>query len=258
MNSPISYLGGKSRLAERIVNEIPADHTCYCEPFCGAAWVFFRKEPSKSEILNDADGELVNFWRVIQYHLPEFMRLYEWILISREHFDTENKRDPNTMTDVQRAVRYYYLQKMGFGGKTYKRTFGMSASSAPRLNLGSMDRILLEVKYRLEKVVLEHLDACDCIQRYDRPGTFFYIDPPYYATAGYAIAFGPDDYIRLAKTLASIKGRCLISLNDHPEVRSVFSGFKIATVSTTYSVGNPRTAKDSSRPSVKEVLIKNY
>ena len=119
MNSPLNYLGGKSRLADRIVKLIPEDHTCYCEPFCGAAWVLFRKEPSKVEVINDLDGELVNFWRVIQHHLPEFMRHFGWILLSREHFKTEQARDPRILTDVQRAVRYYYLQKMGFGGKTH-------------------------------------------------------------------------------------------------------------------------------------------
>ena len=83
LRSPLNYLGGKSRLAERIVKLIPEDHTCYCEPFCGAAWVLFAKEPSRVEVINDADGELVTFWRVVQNHLEEFLRYYKWALISR-------------------------------------------------------------------------------------------------------------------------------------------------------------------------------
>jgi len=216
MRSPLNYLGGKSRMAERIVKLIPEDHTCYCDPFCGGAWVFFRKEPSKCEVLNDADGELGNFWRVVQHHLPELLRYFEWVLVSREHFQREQKRDPATLTDVQRAVRYYYLQKMGFGGKTYRRTFGTSTTSPPRLNLSTMETTLRETKWRMEKVTIETLDGCECIRRYDRPATFFYIDPPYWATTGYAVPFKAKDYEDLLAVLASIQGRFLMSLNDGP------------------------------------------
>ena len=133
MNSPLNYLGGKSRLAEKIVKLFPKDHVCYCEPFCGAAWVLFRKEPSKTEVINDADGELVTFWRVIQNHLEEFLRYYRFAVIARKIWDIENKKDPGLLTDIQRAVRYYYLQRLGFGGKTSGRTFGTSTTGGPRL-----------------------------------------------------------------------------------------------------------------------------
>lgn len=110
MRSPLNYLGGKSRLAERIVKLIPEDHICYCEPFCGAAWVLFTKQPSKVEVINDADGELITFWRVVQNHLEEFLRYYKWALISRRLFELENMKNPETLTDIQRAVRYFYTQ----------------------------------------------------------------------------------------------------------------------------------------------------
>jgi len=251
-------MGGKSRLVKTIIPMIPTDHTCYVEPFCGAGWVFFGKYPVKAEILNDADGELVNFWRVIQNHLVEFIRHFQWILVSREHFENENKKDPATLTDIQRAVRYYYLQKLGFGGKTHKRTFGTSTTSRPRINFANMESILLEAKYRLETVNLEHLDACDCIRRYDRPATFFYIDPPYWKTAGYANPFTPEMYDELRDTLASIKGRFILSLNDHKDVRRIFKQFKIKRVVTSYSVANPRTAASKRGASVGEVIIRNF
>ncbi|NQU75729.1 MAG: DNA adenine methylase, partial [Planctomycetes bacterium] len=170
MKSPLNYLGGKSRLAARIVDLIPK-HTCYCEPFCGAAWVLFAKDPamSKVEVINDADGELVNFWRIIQHHLEEFLRYYKYAVVSRKVFELENRKDPTTLTDIQRAVRYHYLQKLGFGGKTHGRTFGVSASSGPRLNLATIEDTLLEVHWRLERVIVENLDAVAFIARYDRP-----------------------------------------------------------------------------------------
>ena len=258
MRSPLSYLGGKSRLAATIIKEIPVDHTCYVEPFCGACWVLFSKNPSKQEVINDLDSELITFWRVLQNHLEEFMRYYKFAVTSRELFEIEKRVDPTTLTDIQRAVRYFYLQKLGFGGKTSGRTFGTSATGPTRLNLLSMEDHLLEVHWRFKRITIEHVSALDCIARYDRAGTFFYIDPPYYNTAGYAVPFGHQDYMDLACALSSIKGRFLLSLNDHPKVREIFSSFRIKAVSLKYSAGNSRTSKSTRSIDRGEVLIRNY
>lgn len=255
MRSPLNYLGGKSRLAERIVCEIPADHVCYCEPFCGAAWVLFAKEPSRCEVINDLDGELVTFWRVLQNHLEEFLRYYKFAVVSRTIFELENKKNPVTLTDVHRAVRYYYLQRLGFGGKTHDRTFGTSASTGPRLNLGTAQETLLEVHWRLSKVVIEHLDACDCMLRYDRPTTFFYIDPPYWKTDGYVTPFTSADYERLVATLSKLQGSFLLSCNDHPDVRQIFKGFRIRKVTTTYSAANGRSSSAGRSEPRAELLV---
>lgn len=260
MKSPLSYMGGKSRLAPTILEHIPTDHTCYCEPFCGGAWVFFAKEPSKCEIINDADGELVTFWRVIQHHLEEFMRYYKLAVTSREIFELEKRKDPSTLTDIQRAVRYFYLQKLGFGGRTTGRTFGTSATGPARLNLLNMEDHLLQVHWRFSRVTIERLDALECIRRYDRPETVFYCDPPYYATAGYAVPFGHCDYINLAETLRNIKGRCIVSLNDHEMVREIFADFKIESVKVSYSVAGARSEKGKAARAkpASEVIIKNF
>lgn len=85
MKSPLCYLGGKSRLAPIIVPRIP-DHDCYCEPFCGAAWILFSKEPSRCEVINDLDGEMVTFWRVVQNHLLPFLDYFKYAIVSRRIF----------------------------------------------------------------------------------------------------------------------------------------------------------------------------
>lgn len=257
MHSPLNYLGGKSRLAERIVKMLPEDHICYCEPFCGAAWVFFAKDPSKSEVLNDADGELVNFWRVLQNHLEEFLRYYRFAVVSRKIFDWENMKIPETLTDIQRAVRYYYIQKLGFGGKTFDRTFGTSATGPARLNLMTIEDRLLDVHARLARVVIENLDACACIERYDRPETLFYLDPPYWQTAGYAVPFKDEDYCRVEAVLAKIKGRFVLSLNDAPEVRRIFRRFVITSVKTSYSAANGRSSAHDRQKARSELIISN-
>lgn len=255
MKSPLNYLGGKSRLVRKIVPLLPADHVCYCEPFCGGGWILFGKEPSKSEVINDADGELVTFWRVVQTHLEEFLRYFKYAVTSRTLFDLEKRRDPSTLTDIQRAVRYYYLQRLSFGGRTAGRTFVSSATGPSRLDLSTIEERLLEVHWRLERVTIEHLDAVDCLVRYDRPTTLFYLDPPYWGTTGYVSPFGAAEFKRLRQALDGIKGRFLLSLNDHPEVRRLFSGFRIQRVTTTYSSGRDYAARGEPRA---ELLIRNY
>jgi DNA adenine methylase len=237
---------------------IPPDHVCYCEAFCGASWVLFAKPPSKSEVINDADNELVTFWRVIQNHLEEFLRYFKYAVTSRRIFELENLKNPETLTDVQRAVRYYYLQRCCFGGKVSGRTFGTTATGPARLNLSNIEERLLEVHWRLSRVTIEHLDACECIRRYDRPTTLFYLDPPYWETCGYAVPFGEEDYSRLRDTLAQVKGRFLLSLNDHPEVRRIFKPFRITKVTTTYSSGNGATDPEIRGKEQAEVVIRNF
>lgn len=255
MNSPLNYLGGKSRLARKIVSMLP-EHTCYCEPFSGAAWVLFAKPESKCEVINDLDGELVNFWRVIQNHLEPFLDYYKYAIVSRKMWNWENGKDPDTLTDLQRAVRYYYLQKLGFGGKTDKRTFGTSATGPSGLNLTMIEERLLKVHWRLERVMIENLDALTCILKYDRPATCFYLDPPYYGVSqGYAHKFTDQQYRDLAEVLSAIQGNWVLSLNDHPFVRDVFAGHKFTTVDLRYSVGNSRTVETTRADVRKEVLI---
>lgn len=254
MKSVLTYQGGKSRLAATIVAKIPT-HTCYVEPFCGACWVLLNKDPSTSEVINDRDGELVTFWKVIQNHLNAFMEYYKYAVTSRELFEIEKRKDPTTLTDIQRATRYYYLQRHAFGGKVSGRTFGTATTGGSPLHISDIEERLLENHWRMKRVFIENLDACDCIRRYDRKHTFFYIDPPYFETAGYAVPFGPDDFQRVRDTLDGIKGKFLLSLNDHPEVRRIFAGFKMERVTLKYSIGRSAASREKTRG---EVLIQNY
>jgi DNA adenine methylase len=109
----IPWLGGKRRLASSILPLFPA-HTCYVEPFAGAAALFFLKEPSDTEVLNDINGELVNLYRVVKHHLEELVRQFKWALVSREMFKWLQATPIDTLTDVQRAARFYFLQKACF------------------------------------------------------------------------------------------------------------------------------------------------
>ena len=113
MNGPLSYIGGKRPIANQLIALFP-EHTTYVEAFAGGAQVFFHKQPSKVEVLNDLDGELVNFYRVCQHHYEELIRYFRYMVRSREWFGILKATDPRTLTDVQRAARHLYLLKNSF------------------------------------------------------------------------------------------------------------------------------------------------
>lgn len=254
MKSPLKWLGGKSKLAETVIKHMHP-HTRYGEVFAGAGWVFFRKGPSRYESLNDINGDLVAFYRVLQHHLEEFCRQFKWMLSSREMFDDFKRQQvAGGLTDIQRAARFYYLQRHAFGGRVRSQSFGVSADSPPPINLLRIEEELSAAHLRLINVTVENLPWYDYIDRYDGPETLFYLDPPYYGCeSDYGAGlFHRADFSRMAERLATIQGKFLLSLNDTPEIRNVFAAYRIKGVETTYTVSKGGTSQAS------EVLIANY
>lgn len=249
----IPWIGGKSRLAREILPLFP-DHTCYCEPFAGAAALFFRKEPVKAEILNDINGELINLYRVVQHHLEEFVRQFKWALTSRQVFAWMQETRPETLTDIQRAARFYYLQRHAFGGTVEGQTFGTATTSPPRLNLLRLEETLSAAHLRLAQATIEHLPWADCFRRYDREHTLFFCDPPYWETAGYGVPFPLGEYEQLAAAARSANGKMIITVNDHPEMRRVFAGLPFSVAGINYSVGTNRAG----RPKAAELIIRSF
>lgn len=250
-NTIFPWVGGKRKLARHLLPIFP-QHTCYVEPFCGGAALFFMKEPSKAEVLNDINSDIVNIYRVIQSHLEEFIRQFKWALTSREIFKWLKDTPPETLTDIQRAARFYYLQKQSFGSKIEGRTFGISATGPSKLNLLRLEETLSDAWLRLHRVTIEHLDWKTCITRYDRADTLFYLDPPYWQTQGYGVPFGLEQYDAMAELARRCLGKMIISVNDHPDMRRVFDGLEISTVNTTYSVGSNNGHKAA------ELVISNF
>ena len=208
MRSPFAYVGGKSILSPKIIELIP-EHKAYCEVFSGAAWVFFRKEVSKYEVINDLDSDLITFYRVLQNHLEEFLKQFKWLLTSREWFkDWNDQSKVNGLTDIQKAARYYYLQRLCYGGKVTSRVFGVDPERSPRINLLRLEEELSEVHLRLSRVTIENLPWDSFIKRYDRKNTFFYLDPPYYEKPCYNHNFYHiEDYMQIRDILETVKGK---------------------------------------------------
>lgn len=244
MQSPIPWMGGKRRLAHFILPRFPAHH-CYVEPFAGgAALLFLRETPAAVEVMNDIDGELINLFRVLKNHLEEFMRQFKWALTSRQVFDWNRKTPPEVLTDIQRAARFYYLQKTCFGAKRVGQSFGTSRAVAPRFNPLRMEEDLSAAHRRLARVMIEQLDWAACIEKYDSPNSFFFMDPPYLGSTGYSKAFPVTCYDQLAQCLARLQGKAILTLNDHPEVRRLFKEFRHEEVAMRYIVGGVKQSPE--------------
>jgi len=230
----IPWLGGKRRLADIIIPRFPA-HSCYVEVFAGGAALYFLRNPAEVEVINDVNGELVNLYRVVKYHLEELVRQFKWALSSRDVFKWLQDTRPETLTDVQRAARFFYLQHHAFGGKVQGQTWG-TATTAPPVNLLRLEETLSAAHLRLASTYIERLDWAECIRRYDRPHTLFYLDPPYWQTEGYGVPFPWEQYEAMAAMFTSIKGKAVLSINDHPDIRRCFAAFQIEEVPITYTV----------------------
>ena len=246
-------MGGKSRQAKRLA-AILADHKCYVEVFAGAANLLFVKPPSKTEVINDINSDLVNLFRIVRYHSREFIAELNCITQSREEF--ADYRSQPGLTDIQRAARFWFVAKTAFGGTggTTHPSFGYGTTGKSRLRRSSFSAIRRCHK-RLDGVYIENLDFEDLIKRYDRKHTIFFCDPPYYKTAGFAEKFDGSDHERLSKALRAIKGKFLLTINDDQKIRKLYKGLPRRSVQVKYSVARDKSAKARDR---KELLISNY
>lgn len=242
------YIGGKRNLSQRLVEMIGrTPHVTYAEPFVGMGGVFFRRDHRpKQEVINDLSGDVANLFRVLQEHHVPLIDEMRFKLSSRNEFARLMRQDPETLTDLRRAARFVYLQTLAFGGKVSSRHFGVSMGQPARFDFTKVVPRLQDIHERLSGVTIEQLPFDRFISRYDRPGTLFYCDPPYWGCEGdYGPLFNRDDFERLNDALKAVRGRFILSLNDLPEVREIFSWAEIEAVELTYSLsGGPTRAKE--------------
>lgn len=253
--NPIApYLGGKRLLAKTIVpiiEQIP--HSIYAEPFLGMGGVFFRRtQKPKCEAINDINSEIINMFRMVE-KFPDYLAdMLKFKICSRAEFKRMLATPPLLLTELERAVRYLYIQKNAFGGKTFSQVFGVALE---RTRFDS-ERIIPQIHMlhkRLAGVYIECLPYQEFIARYDRPDTLFYLDPPYWNCEndyGKGI-FSKADFDELARLLKGIKGKFILSINDVPEIRQIFTGFHIKEVQTTYTTGT------QSGKAAAELLVSN-
>ena len=247
---PISRMGGKSKLRNKIINMLPS-HTTYIELFFGAGWVYFGKDKSKVEVINDIDKELINLFKIIKYHTPEIKRLLEYEFSGRDIFEEYKNATLEHLTDIHRAIRFLYLINNSFAGKG--KNFGYGTTKIPNQKI-FLTEYLNEIKERLNNTYVENLYFEKIIDKYDREESLFFCDPPYFETAGYDYEFTEDDHILLRDKLSNIKGKFILTINDHEKVREWYKDFNIEEVDVNYSISKEK----SGRGKYKELIITNY
>jgi len=253
---PAPYMGGKRNLATRLCALIDATpHKAYIEPFVGMGGVFLRRSRRPSaEIINDLSGDVANLFRIVRRHYQPLVDELAFLPASRDEFERQLRLDPEALTDIERAVRFLYVQRLAFGGRVHGRTFGVRKEQSSRIQLGRLRAELKALSRRLEPVTIERLPYQDVIRRYDRAGALFYLDPPYDETAGYGVDFGRDQYVAMAAQLATIAGSFIMSINDTPFIREAFAAFDIQEVETTWTLSSAAAGRATK---VTELIIRN-
>lgn len=255
--TPFAWYGGKTILGPRIVELLPA-HDTYVEVFGGAAAVLFAKAPATLEIYNDTDSGLVTFFRVLRDQPAELERALRLTPYSREEFETYRASWQDGADDVERARRWYVRTRQAFGGST--ETVGWAAEITGRQRGGtrsgafvsSVD-VLERFAERFRRVQVDHVDWRRVLDRYDRPGVAFYLDPPYHPeTRGrvrgcYANELTTEDHDDLVARAIALRGSVVISGYDHPSYAPlVAAGFEriefphVVTVSHKLEGRGPR------------------
>lgn len=249
MKSPVPYFGSKQTIANWIVGLLP-DHEHYVEPFAGGLSVLLAKQPARMETVNDLDGELMTFWRVLRDRPTELLRAC--MLTPHGRAELAATWDP-TEDELELARRIWCRLAQGRSGtlrntgwRHYIDPAG-SSTSMPGYLEAYADRLAAAAE-RLHRVSLEALPALDLINRYGaRPNVLLYIDPPYLGTTrGWGNNYRhelktAEEHRELAAALAGCQATVVLSGYDSPLYLELFDGWhRYEQASMT---GNAKTAK---------------
>lgn len=257
MKSPLTYYGGKATLAPEIVPRLHA-HARYVEPFCGGAAIFFAKRPAEMETLNDTNGELINFYRIVQH---DFIALEKRIQITLHSRDEHRKarvinNNPDMFPPLERAWAVWVLSQQSFSAML-DGSFGydMNGQMARKV-AAKRETFTWEYARRLQNVQLECTDAIKVIRTYDTAQTLFYCDPPYYnSDCGHYDGYTLEDYTALLEALSRIEGKFMLSSYPSPALAEYTArhGWRTKTYALKVSVSAHGPQKDK-----VEVVTANY
>jgi DNA adenine methylase len=244
----LRWPGGKSRLLKHILPLI-REHTCYCEPFAGGLAVLLAKPRSPVEIINDLNGEIVALYRCVQFHLPELLRELAALVSSRKMM--KDFVGQSGVTDIQRAARFYYRNRVSFGGGM--TSYGVTRSRGGGAGfLQQTNRDLLgPIRDRLDGVMIENLTYERCLELYDGPETLFFLDPPYLDSDGGAYAgWTREQMSAFRKRVATLRGRWIVTVDDSPFNRDLFAGCRMDAFESRNGA-----AKATARVKFKEMIV---
>lgn len=222
-----------------ILPRIPK-HVCYCEPFIGGGAVLFAKPRSEVEIINDFNDTLIALYRNLQFHLPALESEIDWLFASRKNLH-DFIAQPG-LTEIQRAARYLLVNRTSFGGNMH--SFGIAKTKGGGVNFRKdiITDVLGRARERLNGVVIENTSYERCLENYDSKDSFFFMDPPYMncKQAAYK-SFSESDMRQFRRRVEKLKGQWIVTVDDSPLNRELFSDCSIEPVVTRNQLANGRT-----------------
>ena len=257
--TPISYYGGKINMISIILPLIPK-HRVYTEAFFGGGAIFFAKEKSEAETINDINNMVVNFYEVVQTDFENLKAKVEATLFSRASYSVAWSiyRMPHLFNKLQQAWAFYIATNMGFSCKI--GSWGYDKYSK-RVKAFRKKKLIFNTSIveRLERVQVECNDACTVIESRDTVDTFHYVDPPYYnSNMGHYSDYSKDDYIRLLDTLSNIKGKFLLSSYPSDVLNEYIKKNTWYTKTVTKPLSASKGMAGTKRKMKIEVLTANY
>lgn len=273
LKAPASYYGGKGRLAPWIVS-LMGPHQRYVEPFMGTCSVLLAKAPARFETINDLDGDVVAFFRVLRDRPADLERACRFTPYAREEFLECRDHREEVLDDLERARRWWVRVVQGFNSKPGDWRNGWSVSAAqgasgPRTAVSLVDRFAA-VSERLRAVAIENSPAIEVIQRFDDPGAVIYCDPPYLGATRTARSsrertqanaythemLNPDEHRELAAVLTAAAGHVLLSGYASELYEELYAGWwRIET--SVARVAAFHTGDDATRRRATEVVWSN-
>ncbi|EJF76273.1 DNA adenine methylase [Bartonella sp. DB5-6] len=249
-----AWMGGKHYLRKKIIpilNNI--NHETYVEPFLGSGVIFLNKRPAKYSIINDLNGEITNLFQCVQNNFDELAKRLEWLVCSRQLFFEFASIEAESLSKVERAARFLFLQRCVMYGKKEYVSFGFGRKKTTTFNPDKLLARMRRVRQKLLDTTILNLSWERVVELFDAPDSLFYLDPPYlvkkkcYSSGN----FVEDDFVKMASILKDLQGKFVLSLNDCDAVREIFRDFDFLELETIWTAG---TAKKTPR---KELLIRN-
>lgn len=263
LRSPVNRFGGKYYMRNWLTSMIP-EHTLFSESFVGAGHLLFSKKPSPVEVINDIDGHLITFFRVIKDHekRQRLIEILEYMPYSRRlwqelrlHWKQGNiPGDP-----VEASAQWFYLNRSCFGGDQKRGGFAVPSTTGrnPAQSFRTATDTFEVVSERLRNVCIENLDYAECIRRYDSESTLFFIDCPYYGSEGYyGNSFCQDDHYKLSEILHKVKGKVMISHYGNSLYDILYQGWNRFEYSSFK--GSSKAEPGAEKPKTIECLWTNF
>ncbi|WP_375673624.1 DNA adenine methylase [Bartonella sp. TS82HLJMH] len=235
-----AWMGGKHYLRKKIIPILNSiDHETYVEPFLGSGVIFLNKRPAKYSVINDLNGEITNLFQCVQNDFDDLAKQLGWFVCSRQLFFELAAIDPESLSKVERAARFLFLQRCVMYGKKEYVSFGFGRKKPTVFNPDKLLARMRRVRQKLLDTTILNLSWERVVELFDASDSLFYLDPPYLVERRYYSSgnFVEDDFVSMAKVLKSIQGKFVLSLNDSDEVREIFRDFDFLELETLWTSG---------------------